>query len=81
MAVIGDNKHQGEVVAPEEKMLEMARAAAEMSGGDTAKLLKELIELLKDLPIVELDPEAIRKYFIKKTNQNTRAKGKSELIY
>ena len=81
LAVIGDNKHQGEVVAPEGKMLEMARAAAEMSGGDTAKLLKELIELLKDLPIVELDPEAIRKYFIKKTNQNTRAKGKSELIY
>ena len=81
LAMIGDNKHQGEVVAPEGKLLEMAKAAAEMSGGDTDKLLRELIKLIKDLPIVVLDPEALRKYFIKKTNQNTKAKGKSELIY
>ena len=35
----------------------------------------------KDFPIVSLDPETLRKYFIEKTNQNTKAKGKSELIY
>lgn len=84
LAMIGDNRHQGEVVAPEGKLLEMARAAAELSGGDSAKtekLLQELIDLIKDLPIVELDPEAIRKYFIKKTNQNTKATGKPELLY
>ena len=84
LAMIGDNRHQGEVVAPEGKMLEMAKVAAELSGGDSAKtekLLQELIDLIKDLPIVELDPEAIRKYFIKKTNQNTKATGKPELIY
>lgn len=85
LAMIGDNKHQGEVVAPEGKMLEMARAAAELSGGDTARLLRELIDLIKnmpkDFPIVSLDPETLRKYFIEKTNQNTKAKGKSELIY
>ena len=85
LAMIGDNKHQGEVVAPEGKMLEMARAAAELSGGDTARLLRELIDLIKnmpkDFPIVRLDPETLRKYFIEKTNQNTKAKGKSELIY
>lgn len=84
LAMIGDNRHQGEVVAPEGKLLEMARAAAELSGGDSAKtekLLQELIDLIKDLPVVELDPEAIRKYFIKKTNQNTKATGKPELLY
>ena len=84
LAMIGDNRHQGEVVAPEGKLLEMAKTAAKMSGGDsekTEKLLQELIELIKDLPIVELDPEAIRKYFIKKTNQNTKATGKPELLY
>lgn len=77
LAMIGDNRHQGEVVAPEGKLLEMARAAAELSGGDSAKtekLLQELIELIKNLPVVELDPEAIRKYFIRKTNQNTKAR-------
>ncbi len=85
LAMIGDNLHQGEVVAPEGKMLEMARAAAELSGGDAARLLQELIDLIKnmpkDFPIVSLDPETLRKYFIEKTNQNTKAKGKSELIY
>ena len=84
LAMIGDNRHQGEVVAPEGKLLEMARAAAELSGGDSAKtekLLQELIELIKNLPVVELNPEAIRKYFIKKTNQNTKATGKPELLY
>lgn len=81
LAMIGDNLHQGEVVAPEDKMIAMAKAAAEMSGGDTEKLLKELIDLIKDLPIVVLDPEALRKYFIEKTNQNTKSRGKSELVY
>lgn len=81
LAMIGDNLHQGEVVAPEDKMIAMAKAAAEMSGGDTEKLLKELIDLIKDLPIVTLDPETLRKYFIEKTNQNTKSRGKSELVY
>lgn len=81
LAMIGDNLHQGEVVAPEDKMIAMAKAAAEMSGGDTEKLLKELIDLIKDLPIVILDPETLRKYFIEKTNQNTKSRGKSELVY
>lgn len=81
LAMIGDNKHQGEVVAPEGKMLEMARTAAELSDGDTAKLMQELIDLIKTLPMVRIDPETLRKYFIEKTNQNTKAKGRSELVY
>lgn len=33
LAMIGDNKHEGEVVAPESKLLEMALQAAKLSGG------------------------------------------------
>ncbi len=52
LAMIGDNRHQGEVVAPEDKLLEMAIKAAKMaSGGDpeVLALLKEIIALLKEL--------------------------------
>ena len=29
-------------------------------------VLEELLKILKDLPVVTLDPEALRKYFIEK---------------
>ena len=35
---------------------------------------------LQNTPIVALDPESLRKYFIRKTNQNTKATGKPELL-
>lgn len=51
LAMIGDNRHQGEVVAPEDKMIAMARKAAEMSGGsrdgEIISLLTELISVVK----------------------------------
>lgn len=51
LAMIGDNRHQGEVVAPEDKMIAMARKAAEMSGGsrdrEIISLLAELISVVK----------------------------------
>ena len=51
LAMIGDNRHQGEVVAPENKMIAMARKAAEMSGGsrdgEIISLLAELISVVK----------------------------------
>ena len=37
LAMIGDNRHQGEVVAPEDKMIAMAKKAAELSGGKSVK--------------------------------------------
>ena len=52
LAMIGDNRHQGEVVAPEDKLLEMAKAAAGMVGGgnsEVIRLLKQLIDLIKSL--------------------------------
>lgn len=83
LAMIGDNRHQGEVVAPEGKMLEMARMAAEMSGAGSAEiliLLKEILEFLKRINPVDIDEEALRKYFIVKTNRNTKSSGKCELL-
>lgn len=80
LAMIGDNMHQGEFVAPEDKLKQAVREAT----GDNSQaiaLLMKIIELLEDMPIVGIDPEALRKYFIQKTNQNTKARGKSELVY
>lgn len=48
LAMIGDNRHQGEVVAPEGKLLEMAKIAASMSGG-SSELMQRVITLLEKL--------------------------------
>lgn len=83
LAMIGDNRHQGEVVAPEDKLLQMAKMAAGMSAGtspEVLNMLKEIIRLLNAIEPVAIDEESLRKYFIKKTNQNTKARGKPELI-
>lgn len=47
LAMIGDNRHQGEVVAPEDKLLEMARKAA--SGAGNPEQLQKIISLLETL--------------------------------
>lgn len=85
LAMIGDNRHQGEIVSPEDKLQAMAVKAASLAAGsgNSAELLtvlKQILAYLQNTPIVALDPEALRKYFIKKTNQNTKATGKPELI-
>lgn len=84
LAMIGDNRHQGEVVAPEDKLEEMARKAALAAGGGNTQrveaLLMEVIALLKTMPLYQLDQESLRQYFIRKTNANTRANnGRCEL--
>jgi phage-related protein len=54
LAMIGDNRHQGEVVSPEDKLLEMAYKAASMAGGDGSQLnriialLEQLISIVQD---------------------------------
>lgn len=85
LAMIGDNRHQGEIVSPENKLQEMAVKAASLAAGsgnstELLAVLKQILAYLQNTPIVALDPEALRKYFIKKTNQNTKATGKPELI-
>ena len=47
LAMIGDNRHQGEVVAPEGKLLEMAKKAASSAG--SPEQLQRIINLLETL--------------------------------
>jgi len=53
LAIIGDNRHQGEVVSPEDKLLEMAYKAAKMAledkGSSDPALMLMIISLLKEL--------------------------------
>lgn len=85
LAMIGDNRHQGEVVAPEEKLLEMAKMAAGMAGGDNGTLtailqiLQRILDYLLKNKVVVIDPETLRKYFIKETNARTMSSGVCEL--
>lgn len=86
LAMIGDNRHQGEVVAPEGKLLDMAQKAAAMTS--SAELLAEAISILKQiLKILEtrdldiqLDGKSLKKYVVDKINEHTKQTGKCEII-
>lgn len=86
LAMIGDNRHQGEVVAPEDKMLEMARQAAELSGGTgmTAKvieLLEKIISILENLDLdVYVDGEKVSRNMVKHINRHTKQTGRLEIV-
>lgn len=59
LAMIGDNRHEGEIVSPESKLNDMAKMAAEegMSGKELMEiilLLKEILYLLKEMSTKEL---------------------------
>lgn len=60
LAMIGDNRHQGEIVAPEDKILSLYKQAnKEMGIGNNDKvveLLKIIIELLRN---IDFNPELI----------------------
>lgn len=60
LAMIGDNRHQGEIVAPEDKLEEIYRKVLKEQGiGDNNKvieLLKIIIELLRN---IDFNPELI----------------------
>lgn len=82
LVMIGDNRHQGEIVSPEDKLREMAVQAARMAGGndETSALLKAILAELRCGCFVRLDPESMRRYFISETNRRTIITGKSELM-
>ncbi len=71
LAMIGDNMHQGEIVSPEDKLLDMAVKAANLAKGTDSgsiylpiiiELLKKLIELISALDFdVELDGKSMLK--------------------
>lgn len=68
LAMIGDNKHYGEIVAPENKMLAMAREAARLSkdsnsSAEVVALLRQLVALVAGMDL-NIDGESVtRKIF------------------
>lgn len=86
LAMIGDNRHQGEVVAPEDKLKAMAQEAASMGGNATllaeaVQILKMILKVLQELDIdFEIDGMSLKKYIVQKINDNTKATGKCEII-
>lgn len=85
LAMIGDNRHQGEVVAPENKMLEMAKKAAELSNGggmdaEIVSLLRQILALLKTLNLsASIDGNSLKQLVVKLINDHTRATGTCEI--
>lgn len=85
LAMIGDNRHQGEIVAPEDKLLQMAKMAATMSGGGTSPeviaLLKQILAAIEALElVVELDGKQLKKRIVSLINADTKATGVCEII-
>lgn len=85
LALIGDNRHQGEVVAPEGKLAELARKGAELAGkggrdSEMVSLLRQILELLKTMNLTAyVDAEGLKKVIVRLINDNTRSTGKCEL--
>lgn len=86
LAMIGDNRHQGEVVAPEDKLLEMASQAAAMTGADglTARVIELLEKILSILESMDLnlyiDGDKMSRSVVKSINKRTSSTGRCEII-
>ena len=86
LAMIGDNRHQGEVVAPEGKLLDMAQKAAAMASSaellaEAISILKQILKILETLDLdIKLDGKSLKKYVVDKINEHTKQTGKCEII-
>lgn len=86
LAMIGDNRHQGEVVAPEDKLLDMAQKAAAMASSaellaEVISILKQILKILETLDLdIQLDGKSLKKYVVDKINEHTKQTGKCEII-
>lgn len=86
LAMIGDNKHQGEVVAPEDKLIDMAQKAAAMASSaellaKAISILKQILKILETLDLdIQLDGKSLKKYIVDKINEHTKQTGKCEII-
>lgn len=86
LAIIGDNRHQGEVVAPEDKLRDMAMMAVRAASGtdyslEILKVLKEILEILKDFDLnISVDGKQLKDIIVEKINQHTRQTGVCEII-
>lgn len=75
LAMIGDNRHQSEVVAPEDKMIAMAKKAAELSGGSSKddQIIRLLMELINAVKSIDTDVYLDGKKITKTVNDNNNA--------
>ena len=83
LAMIGDNMHYGEIVAPENKLLEMAKQAAALSqGGDNREVVQLLQQLLKAVMSLNLtlDGRKVTKEIVEMINSITVNTGECPLI-
>lgn len=85
LAVIGDNRHENEIVSPDSKLEAMARQAAREAGGGTdpqvIMLLTELLVAIRAINTdVYLDGKVITRAVVQYLNQQTRTTGRSPLI-
>lgn len=86
LALIGDNRHQGEVVAPEDKLNELLKKAVSSSGGGYNKeilmVLKEILALLKELDLdIVIDGKKLKDIIVQKINEHTKATGVCEIDF
>lgn len=81
LAMIGDNKTEGEIVAPESKLKQMAQEVAGSGSAETIALLKAILLAIGSLDTnVYLDGKEIKDNVVRRINQNTRQTGRLELI-
>lgn len=89
LAMIGDNRHEGEIVSPESKLKQMAMEAIAASQGGSNECLIEILRTLRlilevikalDLDIV-IDGKKLKDIIVNEINKNTRQTGVCEIIF
>lgn len=88
LAMIGDNRHEGEIVAPDRKLAAMAKQAAQYGarkggagGSDVVYMLGQILMALNNMNNdVYLDGALIAKNTVNRINKKTKSTGKCPVI-
>ena len=81
LAMVGDNKREGEIIAPESKLRQMANEASNAGNAQMIALLSQILVAVQNQDTnVYLDGEKIKNNVVKRINNHTRATGQLELI-
>ena len=86
LAVVGDNRHESEIVAPDSKLMAMARQASQeavrnSSNAQVVSLLSQLLIAVQNQNTsVYLDGKEITRNTVKNINQQTRTTGRSPIL-
>lgn len=82
LAIIGDNRREGEIVSPESKFQTMLdKAAGSGDGGQTVRLLSAILQAVQSIdPRVELDGRDITRSVVSNINRQVQSTGRSPLL-